>query len=421
MPVIQQNLLGKLKSKKKTIWLINQYLCTPELNGDGHRHSYLAEEWIKEGYDVVLITSSFSHVPYRHNRFNGLFKIVDGSIKTLLIKGNKYSETQGVLRIFSWLIYCFLLFFIPTNKLPKPDIIIVSSNSLLPILNVVFYFKKRFKGVKFILEIRDIWPLSLIELGGYSKKNIFIKFLTWVEKLGYKKADHIVSLLINTDKHIQDSIKPHPFNYTWISNGYDLNNIDDYKEIPPKIVNQLPKDGFIIGYSGSLGIANAMEYIIKTVKELKGQNIYLCIVGNGNELQRLKNIAKNAENIIFLGRIPKNQVQSFLSYCDLLYFGSIKSNLYKFGISANKTFDYMYASKPILLTASTDNNVIEIAECGYVVEPENTEVLKDAIKKITQISKEKRLEMGREGKKYLTNHFTYQKLSKKYIKVFNEL
>ena len=164
-----------------------------------------------------------------------------------------------------------------------------------------------------------------------------------------------------------------------------------------------------------------MEYIIKTVKELKAQNIYLCIVGNGNELQRLKNLAKNAENIIFLGRIPKNQVQSFLSYCDLLYFGSIKSNLYKFGISANKTFDYMYAAKPILLTASTNNNVIEIAECGYVVEPENTEVLKDAIKKITQISKEKRLEMGREGKKYLINHFTYQKLSKKYIKVFNEL
>ena len=410
-----------MKSKKKNIWLINQYLCTPELNGDGHRHSYLAEEWIKEGHDVTLITSSFSHVPYRHNRFNGLFKIVDGSIKTLLIKGNKYSETQGFWRIFSWLIFCFLLFFIPTNNLSKPDIIIVSSNSLLPILNVNFYFKKRFKGVKFILEIRDIWPLSLIELGGYSKKNIFIRFLTWVEKLGYKKADHIVSLLINTDQHIRDSINTQPFKYTWISNGYDLNNIDDYEEIPTRIVNQLPKNGFIIGYSGSLGIANAMEYIIKTVKDLKAQKIYLCIVGNGNELQRLKKLSKDAENIIFLGRIPKSQVQSFLSYCDLLYFGSIKSKLYKFGISANKTFDYMYAARPILLTASIKNNVIEIAECGYVVEPENTEVLKSAIIKITQISKEKRLEIGKKGKEYLINHFTYQKLSEKYIRIFNEL
>src|SRR5690606_37060250 len=145
---------------KKSIWIINQYLTTPELNGESHRHSSLADEFTSKGYDVTLITSSFSHFQYRHNKINGLFKLVrNHPLRTLLIKGNKYKSTTGINRMFSWVVFCFLLFFIPTKKLPRPDIIIVSSLSLFPILNVVYFFKKKYKNVKFVLEIRDIWPL----------------------------------------------------------------------------------------------------------------------------------------------------------------------------------------------------------------------------------------------------------------------
>ena len=407
-----------MKNNKKSVWLINQYLCTPELNGDGHRHSYLAEEWINKGYDVTLITSSFSHVPYRENNFKGLFKFKDGDIKTLLIKGNKYNQTNGVSRILSWLIFCFLLFFIPLKKISKPDIIIVSSNSLLPILNVVFYFKKKFKHVKFILEIRDIWPLSLIELGGFSTKNIFIKFLAWVEKLGYKKADHIVSLLINTDNHIKNVLKNENFKYTWISNGFDLKNIKNQESIPKDMIQKIPQDTFVIGYAGSLGIANAMVYIIEAVKKLKNENVSLCIVGAGCELLKLKALAYGFENIIFFDKIPKKQVSSFLNYCDLLYFSSKKLNLYKYGISANKTFDYMYAEKPILLSALTDKNVVELANCGNVTEPENIDVLCKNILLYKKMSEEERSNMGERGKTYLLEHFSYEKLANDYIMIF---
>ena len=98
------------------------------------------------------------------------------------------------------------LFLFPKKKLDKPDIIIVSSISLLPILYAVFY-KISHPKCKFILEIRDIWPLTLIEVGNYSRKNIFIRFLTWIEKLGYRKADYITSLLKGTNEHIVNTIK----------------------------------------------------------------------------------------------------------------------------------------------------------------------------------------------------------------------
>lgn len=406
---------------KKNVWLINQYLCTPELNGDGHRHSFLAEEFIKKGYDVTLITSSFSHVPYRENDFNGIYKIIEDNIRVLLIKGNKYKGTQGLARVFSWVIFCFLLFFIPTKKIPKPDIIIVSSNSLLPILNVVFFFKKKFKGVKFILEIRDIWPLSLIELGGFTRKNILIKFLAWVEKLGYKKADHIVSLLMDADVHIKNILGDIPFKYTWVSNGFKVEEENVYQDIPEKIKNKIPKDAFIVGYAGSLGKANAMESIIEGFNNSKQKNIYLLIVGSGDEMNSLQKLAENNEKICFLGRLPKKQVPSFLEKCNLLYFSSKDLKLYSYGISANKTFDYMYASKPILLSASTQNNVIELASCGSVIKPNDSKLIMKEILRFKEMSVEERGLIGRRGREYLIKYFTYNKLSRKYIGVFESL
>ena len=61
--------------RNKSVWIINQYLSTPELSGDTHRHYNIARYLKKEGYNVTLITSSFSHVPRRHNKQKGIFKV----------------------------------------------------------------------------------------------------------------------------------------------------------------------------------------------------------------------------------------------------------------------------------------------------------------------------------------------------------
>ncbi len=410
-----------MKNNKTSVWLINQYLTTPQLNETGHRHSYLAEEWAKRGYDVTLITSSYSHLGNRHNSFKGLFNIKNGNITTLLIKGNGYKNANGFPRILSWLIFTFLLFFIPTKKLPKPDIIIVSSISLLPILNVVFFFKRKFKNLKFILEIRDIWPLSLIEIGGYSSKNVMIKFLSWVEKLGYKKSNHIVSLLMDAKDHIETILGYRHFNYTWISNGYNIEKSHYYEPLPSIINKGIPNEKFIVGYAGALGKANGMETIIDAFNAIKKENILLCILGNGNEKENLIKRAKYNTNIIFFDSIKKSQVQSFLKQCDLLFFSSKDLNIYRFGISANKTFDYMYAGKPIILSAPTKNNVIEKANCGSVIPAENINELIMEISKYASMTKNERSIIGNRGKSYLIKHFTYKTLALKYINVFDKV
>ncbi len=403
----------------KNIWIINQYLTTPELNGDGYRHYYLAKEFEKKGYDITLITSSFSHVPSKNISFKGLFKILDNDVRTLVVKGNRFTNSKGVPRILSWLIFCGLLFFIPIKKLPKPDYIVVSSMSILPVLNVVYYFKKKFPKAKFILEIRDIWPLTLVELGGYSDRNVFVRFLAWVEKLGYRRADHIVSVLVNADKHIENVLGRNDFKYSWISNGYNLEKLKNKEKISDYLDRNIPKNKFVIGYAGTLGKANAMEYVIQAMNSVP-KNICLCLLGSGNEKEKLMGIT-TSDNIVFLDKVPKSQVLPFLKACDLLYLGWYNSKIYNYGISAQKTFDYMFAGKPILMSGEFLDNPISRGKCGFVIPAENSKRIRESIISISQMDKAKLDKLGSIGKEYLLENFTYDILAKKYIsEVFTE-
>lgn len=404
---------------KKSVWIINQYITTPELNGDGHRHYYIAKELEKQGHDVTLITSSYAHVPKRNNKIPLFFKVLNTDIRTLIVRGIVYKKTEGLGRIFNMLIFFLLLYFIPKKKLPKPDVIIISSISLLPILNMSS-FRRRFKGCKIILEIRDVWPLSLTELGGYSPKSIFIRFLSYVEKKGYRKADHIVSLLYNVDKHIEKILGHKDFDFTWITNGYNISN-EETTTIPDAVKNKIPKDKFLIGYAGSIGNANAMDYVVKAMHKYNGTDTYLCILGEGDEKKKLQEITKDNPNVIYFDRIPKSSVQSFLHEMDVLYLSYRKLPIYKLGISANKIFDYLYAAKPVLMSASVKNDPISLSGGGFTVEAENIDMICETIDILKKMSTEERNEIGQKGKEYLLHHYTYEILSKRYSELIQKL
>ena len=81
----------------------------------------------------------------------------------------------------------------------------------------------------------------------------------------------------------------------------------------------VPKDKFIVGYAGTLGKANAMEFVIQAMNNVP-KNICLCLLGSGNEKENLIEMA-NSDNIVFLDKVPKSQVLPFLKACDLLYLG----------------------------------------------------------------------------------------------------
>ena len=395
----------------KNIWIINEYAGSP-YHGMEFRHYYIGKELVKLHNKVTIISSSYSHL------FKNLPKNkkenIDG-VDYLWLKTFNYGNSHNKKRVLKWFLFSFKVLFLPF-KLKKPDVIIVSPMAPFPILPA--WILSKIYGAKLIYEVKDIWPLSIIELGGYSPKHPFIKCMSWFEKFALKKSDIIVSNLQNYGEHIKNNIGIDR-DFEWISNGVDLDELSDIKPLSQSIIDKIPKDKFIVGYTGTIGVANALDSLLDASILLKDySNILFIIVGDGQEKSKLIDKYKS-NNVLFINSINKKEVQSMLQLFDICYIGLKKENLFKYGVSPNKLFDYMYSAKPILYAINSgDNNIIKLANCGVVAEAENSQDISRAILKL--YNNDNREKLGINAKEYVLNNFTYQKLAYKFNNLINK-
>ena len=401
----------------KTIYFINDYAGS-RYHGMEFRNYYYAKEFVKMGFTVYIITASYMHLfkkfPKVDNNFT--FENIDG-INYIWVKVPKYRGSTDKKRVLKWFTFTLKLFILPLKNMKKPDIVIASP--MAPFLTIPAYRLAKKYNAKFIYEVKDIWPLSIIELGNISKANPLIKLMSWCEKFGIKKADSIVSSLQNYGEHLKTiGIKK---DFVWLNNGIDLEEMQNIEKLPQEVEKQLPKNKFIVGYTGTVGIANALEYFCKAAKELQNmQDIAFVIVGDGKFKEDLQKRYSLLNNLYFINPVKKQQVQSILQYFDVCYIGWNRENIYKYGISPNKIFDYMYSSKPILHAFDfEDADIVKLANCGISVKSENVNSISEGIIQFYNMTKEEREELGENGKNYVLMHFTYKMLAKKYSKLFS--
>jgi len=404
--------------------LINHYAGSPEM-GMEYRPYYFAKEWQKKGHQVRIAASSFSHLrntqPSAVDRYSS--NLIDNIpytwIKTLAYTGNSQKRVINMLSFVVGL-YAFKKW-LPENF--KPDVVIASSTYPLDIYPAC-QIAKKFKA-KLIYEVHDLWPLSPMELGGYSKYHPFIIMMQKAENYAYNKSNHVISMLPKALTHMVNhglSVEK----YSYIPNGIDTLSwiTDPVAEVPySSLIRELKKNNkFLVCYAGSLGIANALPTLIKAASLIKLDSIHLIIIGNGPEkpnLEKLKNEFK-LQNLDILEGIPKKNIPSFLNSMDVLYIGLQRQSLFRFGISPNKIMDYMMAAKPIIQAIESGNDMTTDAGCGITVEPENPEAVADAVMKLYRMTPDERMRLGQNGKEYVLKNHDYRILAQQFLDVMQK-
>ena len=141
------------------------------------------------------------------------------------------------------------------------------------------------------------------------------------------------------------------------------------------------------------------------------------MIGKGPDRDKLIELAEynNFNNVSFMEAVTKKEVASILIIMDVLYTGSLDLPIYRFGISPNKLLDYMMASKPIIQSIGSGNNLVTEVGCGLTVEPENSESIAKAIIKLYQMSQEERQKIGKAGRDYVLKNHEYKILAEKFI------
>jgi len=400
----------------KAIWYISKYCTILNADSPGSRGWLLVKAFRDKGYQSAIITSDFDDNSNLSNTYSNVPSFYKSGVIVVILKTLKFSTAKSLRRIISWFHFEFILFCLDKKFLPKPDVIIVSSLSILTILNGIF-LKKKYK-CKLVFEVRDIWPLTLLEIGRYSIYNPFIFLLQLVEILGYKNSDVIVGTMPNLVEHVKKVLgysKPVQCIPQGVSENI-LNNSGGV--IPAYIKKHLKSDYFNIIYTGTIGFTNALDTFFNAAELLtKYSKIRFIIVGDGPLRKNYIKKYGHLPNLIYFPKVTKNQIQFFLAYADVTYFSVFKSKVYDYGQSANKIIDYMIAAKPILVSYSGYPSMINEADCGYFIPAEDPHSL---VSKIIEMSKMKESElnaMGARGLKWLKENRMYKNLANDYLRL----
>ncbi|MFT7419382.1 MAG: glycosyltransferase involved in cell wall biosynthesis [Arcticibacterium sp.] len=402
------------------ILLINHYAGSSEL-GMEFRPYYLAKEWVKLGHTVTIVGGSYSHLRHEQPKVKGAFtnESKEGInyiwIKTISYKGN------GAKRVLSFFNFVFGLFFFSKKllKISNPDCVIASSTYPLDIFPAKLLARRA--GAKLCFEVHDLWPLTLILLGGYSERHPLIRILQYSENYAYKNADVVVSMLGNAKAYmIIHGMAENKFVH--IPNGYFEGDLLQDLALPLEhkiCLDKLRKEGkTLIGYAGGHSVSNALMTLIDVAEILRGNmELAFVLVGDGIEKNRLMEEveSRGLVNVKFLPRISKRAIPLLLERFDILYLGWSYSPLYEHGISPNKLIDYMLAAKPIIHAVSSKVDLVEEADCGFSVPSNKPKLIAEAIERLHKLDKGTKHRMGLRGASYAHDNLNYKTLAIRFL------
>lgn len=398
------------------VWYISKYVAPPAGSSAGGRGYVLMRELAKLGCECVIITSDSNQLtPVPMLDQATLLQRVDG-LSILWLRTLKYRTAKSFRRILSWVDFEFRILVAPLRRLPKPDVVIVSSLSLLTVFSGL-WLRWRY-ACRLVFEVRDIWPLTISEEGGYRRRNPLVLALGGVERLGYRAADAIVGTMPNLGEHVAKVLGRERETHC-IPMGLDEAAIAAGVPLPDEYVRTyFPLGKFVVGHVGTIGLTNALDTFLQCARAMKDDaSIQFVLVGDGDLREHYIAQCADLGNVTFAPKVQKQMVQAALEHCDLVYFSTFDSEVWKYGQSLNKVIDYMYSGKPIVASYSGFPSMINEAGCGTFVPAGDTGALRAEIERYAAMDPDQRRAIGVRGRTWLMQNRGYDKLARDYFSI----
>ena len=375
------------------IWLFNHYAVPPSLYPLA-RPYHFAKFLQKKGHKVTIFAASSVHLSDENLITDGSAwkaKKIDG-IRYVFLKARNY-EGNGLQRILNFFDYTLRLF-TQTGRFQKPDVIMATSVHPLTCVAGIFLAKKY--HCPCVVEIADLWPLTLVEYGAITENHPITKILYALEHWIYKKADAVVFTMRGGKQYIKD----HGWNKDvdlnkifYINNGVDL---ESYRKQEQENIYEDPEldepEIFKVIYTGSMGTANAMFDILKAAEKLKDQEkIRFFLFGGGYLEKELKEYSKEHQltNVRFKGKVDKSYIPNILSRGNLNIMTGLSDRVSEYGLSMNKMFDYMASGHPTISNIQTQFDILEENHCGVTISAGSADKMAQAVMKFYTMDPEK--------------------------------
>jgi len=397
------------------LWIVNHYAGGPT-NGMGFRHFYLARYLKKHGIHPTIISASFTHLYQEPAEVPEDFLITEEEeIRRVYIRTRHYFE-NNYRRFLNTLDFARGVKKLSRqDALPRPDIILGSSPHLSGAIAALRLAQGW--GIPFYFEVRDLWPLSLVDVGSMSRFHPLVWHMYRLERRLLRAAHRLVSVLpLAKEYFVRRGLDPAKFFY--LPNGVEpleVKSKDAACPLAEELRQHVQKGEFAIVYAGHHGQVNGLDTLLGAVAILKRQGrkeIHAYLVGSGPEKPHLqkKAVQHRLANVHFADKVSRKQITAILTEAGACFIGLKKGSAFRFGVCPNKLLEYMLAGRPIIYAINSGNHPVVEAGCGVEVAPESPAELAAAMILMSEKTGEELTTMGGRGREYVLRHHRYETL-----------
>ncbi len=388
----------------------------PEVNAPATRLIEHARQWVKDGHSVEVLTSVPNypegklHEGYR-NRFQQ--ETVEGILVTRVPM--YIAENKGlVLRTLSYVSFMLTAILYCGRIHQKPDVIVATSPQLFGAIGG--YLIAKFKQVPFVMEVRDLWPESIMAVGAM-KPSLPLQFFQKVADFMYRTSHRIIV--------VTESFKPaivergaDPDKITILKNGADL---EFYSQpLDERLLENLKAEyqiqgKFVVSYIGTIGMAHRVDVMLEAAQRCQNPDIVFLVVGAGAERATLERRQKELQlsNFRLVERQPKERIPYLLALTDASLVHLRDTPTFR-KVIPSKMFEAMVMRTPVILgVAGEAQSILETAQAGISIPSENPEALMEAVLKLYE-NKELYQNMASSGYNFVRTNYDRQKIARQY-------
>lgn len=404
----------------RVVWILNHYAQIPSGPG-GTRHYWLARHLRSHGWQAIVVAASTEldkgRMQLRRERGFALEEINGVPFVWLQVpayRGNGLGRLRNMVAFA--LRACSTCAF---AELPAPDVVIGSS--VHPFAGVAAERLARRHHVPFVFEVRDLWPETLIAFGRIKRNSLVAGAMRAIERYLCQRAASVITVLPNAWEYFCSSVGMVRDDVVWIPNGVELSG----REVVPLARERGGK--FCFMYLGAHGQANDLWTLLAAVAQLEKtvgpERFEVRLIGDGLQKESLVEYARQMglSSVRFEAPIPSVDVHTVAEQADAFVLTALnRPELYRYGVSMNKIFDYMAAARPVVVAMSAGNNPVLEAQAGFVVEPEDPAALAECLYTAMNTPAAELREMGLRGRASVERHYDYAVLAGRLADVLSQ-
>lgn len=388
----------------------------PEGNAPASRVHAMAKHWVRGGHAVDVITCA-PNVPagivydgYENRLFQR--ETVDG-IEVTRVWTYLAANAGFAKRIANYL--SFLVSAVPAALVrERPDVVVATSPQ--PFCGWAGAVVATLRRVPFVLEIRDIWPESIVAVGAM-KRSLGIRLLRRLAAALYRRADRIVTVGEGYRQELVRAGVPAE-KIDIVPNGVDSEVFSPQPAPPETRERWALGDAFVCSYVGTVGMASGLDVVLHCARLLRehSSNVRFLIVGDGAERARLEAEARRdrLDAITFTGRLEKSEIPGILAASDCCLVHLRAQPLFE-TVLPSKMFEAAAMAKPTILGVRGEaKRLLADLDGGIAIEPESAEQLRDALRQLSE-NPTAAASMGRNAHRRASERFSRKRLAEEYL------